>query len=118
MEYAILVVVDEVRSHAHIFQLQFGITSEEIAFTSHTTQTPKSWSSSHEPSHQRNVRKAMRFLPLLQVWSDVEFGCYLTVFCITGELAIYVEIDVGSNATEVGYYLLAVPVFGILMMRR
>ena len=41
MEYAILVVVDEVWSHAHIFQLQFCITGEEIAFTSHTTQAPE-----------------------------------------------------------------------------
>ena len=41
MEYDILVVVDEVWSHAHIFQLQFCITSEEIAFTGHTTQAPE-----------------------------------------------------------------------------
>ena len=41
MEYAILVVVDEVRSNTDILQMQLGITGKEIAFTSHTTQTPE-----------------------------------------------------------------------------
>ena len=41
MEYAILVVVDEVWSNTDILQMQLGITSEEIAFTSYTTQTPE-----------------------------------------------------------------------------
>ena len=46
----------------------------------------------------------------MRVPYNVKLGSYLAILCITGKLTVYIEIDVGSNATEMSYDLLAIPV--------
>ena len=90
--------------------MQLGIAGKEIAFTSHTTQAPEVLILIPGTIAPAEGLEGNEILALLQIRSDVKLGSYLAILCITGKLAVYIEIDVGSNATEMGYNLLAIPV--------
>ena len=110
VEHTILVVVYKVRSNTDILQLQLGITGKEVALTSHTTQAPKVLILIPGTIAPAEGLEGNQILALLQIRSDVKLGSHLAILCITGKLAVYIEIDIGSYATEMGYYLLAIPV--------
>ena len=90
--------------------MQLGITGKEIAFTSHTTQAPEVLILIPGTIAPAEGLEGNQILAFLQIRSDVKLGSYLAILCITGKLAVYIEIDVGSNATEMSYNLLAIPV--------
>ena len=110
IEHTILVVVYKVRSNTDILQMQLGITGKEIAFTSHTTQAPEVLILIPGAIAPAEGLEGNQILALLQIRSDVKLGSYLAILCITGKLTVYIEIDVGSNATEMSDNLLAIPV--------
>ena len=90
--------------------MQLGIAGKEIAFTSHTTQAPEVLILIPGAIAPAEGLEGNQILALLQIRSDVKLGSYLAILCITGKLTVYIEIDVGSNATEMSDNLLAIPV--------
>ena len=90
--------------------MQLGIAGKEIALTSHTTQAPEVLILIPGTITPAEGLEGNQILALLQIRSDVKLGSHLAILCITGKLAIYIEIDIGSYATEMSYNLLAIPV--------
>ena len=90
--------------------MQLGIAGKEIAFTSHTTQAPEVLILIPGTIAPAEGLEGNQILALLQIRSDVKLGSHLAILCISGKLAVYIEIDVRSNATEMSYNLLAIPV--------
>ena len=109
IQHTILVVIDQVWSHTNILQVQLGITSIEIVLTNRTAQTPEVLVLAPRAIAPTESLEGYQVLAFLQIRCNVKLGCNLAILGISHELAVHVEIDVGSDATEVSYHLLAIP---------
>ena len=110
VEHTVLVVVHEVGCHTDVFYLCLGITGIEVVLTSHAAESPEVLVLTPRTIAPTEGLEGDEVLTFLHIRGDVELGSYLAVLGIAHELAVYIEVDVGGDATEVCDHLFAVPI--------
>ena len=95
---------------ADVLQLVILVEGIEIALTGHARKTPEVLVFKVRAVAPTENLEGYQVVALLQIGSDVKLSRHLGILSISHELAIHVKIDIGSDAAEMGYDLLARPI--------
>ena len=111
IEYSFVIIVIERSNYLQILNVKLFIPRIQETITRHTAQSPEILVlAPRAVAPAEHLKRNQVLLASLHEWRDVELGSHFRVLGIADELAVHVEIDARSDASEVRDDLFSVPV--------
>ena len=110
LQRTVLVAIGQVGGDAYIVHMHLLVTGIEITLACHAAEPPEVLILRVAAVAPAETLEGNEVVSGLHIGSDIKLGSHLRVFRIAHKLSVHIEVDIGSDRTEVGDDLPSVPV--------